>query len=638
MDIFHGLNPEQKLAVETTQGPLLVLAGAGSGKTRVIAHRIAHIVQRGTPPDRILAVTFTNKAAGEMRERIQALLGSVDRTGSMPFIGTFHALGIHILRTHGSRIGLSDRFSIADQEDSLKLIKEIMTERQLDPDLYDPARFRAIISQLKNEMTPASRLGEAGFSSPYEEQVAGVYMQYEAALHKMQNCDFDDLLIRPVQLLRDHEDIRAYWQDRWTHIHIDEYQDTNVAQYRLSQLLSGRHHNICVVGDIDQAIYSWRGADWRNILNFERDFAGTRVIMLEQNYRSTKVILEAARGVIARNTERKPIALRTDNVEGEKVRIKILEDERKEAAMVVSDIEDAIRAKYKYSDIAILFRTNAQSRAIEEALMKRAIPYRLVAGVRFYDRKEIKDVLAYLKRARNPEDGVSERRIINMPPRGIGKALLYKHIAGIALSPSEQKKIGVFTELIADIQHRIATASLPDAIASVIERAGFSTYFAKDLEGKERLANMRELVSVAAKYRTGIAADTIDQFLEEVELMSDQDQVDTTVDAVHLLTAHAAKGLEFKVVIVTGLEEGLFPHTLAQEEGMIEEERRLFYVAVTRARERIILTLTTRRMMNGEVAFNDPSRFIGEIPEHLVDIIIPEYPGKHYEEETVRYF
>ncbi|MEK7659654.1 MAG: UvrD-helicase domain-containing protein [Patescibacteria group bacterium] len=638
MDIFHGLNPEQKIAVETTEGPLLVLAGAGSGKTRVIAHRIAHIVRQGTAPDRILAVTFTNKAAGEMRERIHALLGTVDGSGSVPFIGTFHALGIQILRTHGSRIGLSDRFSIADQEDSLKLIKEIMVGRQLDPDIYDPQRFRGIISQLKNEMTPVSQLGAAGFSSPYEEQIAGVYVGYEAALHKMQNCDFDDLLIRPVQLLKDHADVREYWQDKWKYIHIDEYQDTNVAQYQLSRLLSARHHNICVVGDIDQAIYSWRGADWRNILNFERDFEGATVIMLEQNYRSTKVILEAARSVIARNSERKPIALRTDNAEGEKVRIKILEDERKEAAMVVSDIADAIRVGYKHSDIAILFRTNAQSRAIEEALMKRAIPYRLVSGVRFYDRKEVKDVLAYLKRARNPEDGVSERRVLNMPPRGIGKVLLYKYIAGISLSASEQKKIEEFTRIITEISEKFSTTNLPDLITFIIERAGYVTYFSKDAEGKERLANMRELVSVAAKHRDTHAIEIIDDFLQEVELMSDQDLVDTTVDAVHLLTAHAAKGLEFKVVIVTGLEEGLFPHTLAQEEGMIEEERRLFYVAVTRARERIILTLTMRRMMNGEVAFNDPSRFIGEIPEHLVDIIIPEYPSKSYEEETIHYF
>ncbi len=637
MDIFHGLNPEQKRAVLLTEGPVLVLAGAGSGKTRVIAHRIAHIVQNGTPPDRILAVTFTNKAAGEMRESIQHLLGGVDTGGGMPFIGTFHALGIHILRTHGSRIGVKERFSIADQEDSLKLIKVIMAERQLDPDLYDPQRFRNIISGLKNEMTPASQLGVAGFSSPYEEQVAGVYIAYEAALHKMQNCDFDDLLIKPVQLIRDYEDVRAYWQDRWTHIHIDEYQDTNVAQYQLSLLLSGKHRNICVVGDIDQAIYSWRGADWRNILNFERDFEGTTVIMLEQNYRSTKVILEAARSVISKNSERKPIALRTDNAEGEKVRIKILEDERKEATMVVSDIEDAVRSGYKHSDIAILFRTNAQSRAIEEALMKRAVPYRLVSGVRFYDRKEIKDILAYLKRARNPEDGVSERRVINMPPRGIGKVLLYKHTAGVPLSATEQKKIGEFATIIREITERTQTTSLPDLITFVMQRAGFVEYFSKDPEGKERIANMRELVSVAVKHRATPTVEIIDQFLAEVELMSDQDLVDTTVDAVHLLTAHAAKGLEFKVVIVTGLEEGLFPHTLAQEEGMIEEERRLFYVAVTRARERIILTLTTRRMMNGEIAFNDPSRFIGEIPEHLTDIIIPEYPSKSYEEEAVSY-
>lgn len=618
--LLDSLNEHQKEAVLHQDGPLLVLAGAGSGKTRVIAHRIARLIAEGTNPRRILAVTFTNKAAREMKDRVIGLLETLDKsTTDLPFIGTFHALGVYMLKVHGERVNVPKTFSILDPDDAVKIIKEIIAEQQLDPDMYEAARLRNMISKFKNDMTSASRLEAAGFESPYEEVVARIFTAYEARLFDARSLDFDDLLLRPVQMLSDNEEIRAYWQKYFSYIHIDEYQDTNLTQYKLSQLLSGDSQNIVVVGDIDQAIYSWRGADWRNILNFEKDFTDAKIIALEDNYRSTKNILEAAHGVILNNSERKSVKLRTANPSGDLIQLQLVEDEKQEARFIADEIQNILQDGGSYSDIAILFRTNAQSRAIEEMLVRKSIPYRLVSGTRFYERKEIKDVLAYLKLARNKEDGMALRRIINTPPRGIGKVLLGKFLSREKFSDAEAKKISNFENIIVSIRKKIGKEKLDDIIRFIIDEAGFRMHLIKDKDGEDRIANIEELISVAQKYGSKDLNKNVDDFLEEVALMSDQDQVEESANAVHLLTTHAAKGLEFNIVIIAGLEEGLFPHALSQEEGMIEEERRLFYVALTRAQKRVILTLTGRRTIFGKMSFNEPSRFLEEIPDHLYE-------------------
>lgn len=619
-DIFASLNPQQRLAVETTEGPVLVLAGAGSGKTRVIAHRIAQIAAKGTPPERILAVTFTNKAAKEMKERIGKILVDTMDTPplTMPFIGTFHSLGVHILRQCGDRIGLPKQFTILDRDDVTKLYKELCNEHEVNVELYDPDAIRNMISRLKNECVGPTTTEERS-GSPFETLVARIYASYESRLHKMGACDFDDLLMKPVLLLENNKDLLEYWQSRWTHMHIDEYQDTNHAQYRLTRILAGKHNNLCVVGDVDQAIYSWRGADFRNILNFERDFAGTCVIALEDNYRSTKTIIDAAAHVIARNSERRPTTLRTANPLGEKISIMVYEDERKEALAIAQSLHAHAVAKIPAREMAILYRTNAQSRAIEEQLVRSGIPYKLVGGVRFYERKEVKDLMAYLRLIHNPNDQLSWQRAVNTPTRGIGKVLQQKVLKNEPLSPSESAKLLAFTAIIEDARAMLPTATLHDIISVILTRSGFREAYTKTPEDLERLGNMEELASVAEKY-AGNASDTLTTFLEEVSLATDQDDVDDKANVVHLMTIHAAKGLEFSFVIIAGMEEGIFPHVLSRDEGRMEEERRLFYVALTRAKKELLLTLTSRRMLYGELQFNDPSRFLGELPAELTKV------------------
>lgn len=628
MDVFKGLNKAQEEAVRATEGPLLILAGAGSGKTKVIAHRISHIIQKGTPPERILAVTFTNKAAEEMRERVKRLLltasaGNESAFGRQyPFISTFHSLGVFILKNHGSMIGIPRTFTILDETDSLKIVKELVEETELDPEIYAPERLHNAISRLKNELIDPSLFNKEA-QNPYEKILSRIYTAYEARMMKSKSLDFDDLLLKPVLLLESFPDILKHWQDYWHYIHIDEYQDTNQAQYKLSLMLANLHKNIAVVGDINQAIYSWRGADWRNILNFEHDFKNSRVIYLEENYRSTKIILEAASAVITNNRERKNITLRTQNQEGETITISVLENEKEEAKTIASQIASLLKEGYKYHDIAILFRTNAQSRALEEALIKSAIPYKLVAGVKFYERKEIKDVLSYLKYSANSHDLLSLKRILNTPPRGIGKALAVKYLGGngaslTQLTIQEKRKIGAFETIIKKIREGMKTKKIHSLLKQVIGWAEFERYLSQTKDGAERLKNIQELLSVAKKFDDLDPQESFETFLEEISLMSDQDFIDEKSEKIHLMTAHAAKGLEFSVVIIAGLEEGLFPHILAQEDGLLEEERRLFYVALTRAQNRIFITLTRRRMLYGELTFNDPSRFIKEIPKHLL--------------------
>jgi len=644
MAIIDELNEAQREAVLAKDGPLLIIAGAGSGKTKTVAHRVAHIIKSGTPASKILAVTFTNKAAGEMRERIYGLLEREHvrvHEGSEPFIGTFHSLGVYILKNHGRALGIPRFFSILDEEDTRHIIKELITEFELDPDTYTPPRIKNAISGLKQEMIDASTFAQTDDNSPFQRALRGLYAAYESRLQKVKGLDFDDLLMKTVMLLQSSDEVRAYYEDRWHYIHIDEYQDTNKAQYILSRLLAAKHRNIAVVGDIDQAIYSWRGADWRNILQFELDWQGTRIITLENNYRSTKAILEAANAVITNNTERKEKNLRPTKSEGEQIGLTVLENEKQEGMFIAEYVKALAERGVKPGEIAVLFRTNAQSRAIEEAFLKRNIAYRLIAGVKFYERREIKDVLAYLKYALNPDDLISKRRVINTPVRGIGKVLMLKHFSGALLSKKEQEKIDVFNAIMTDIKKAVDERTASDALTTVIKRAGFEAFYKGNKLEVDRGENVKELLSVAKKFDALTPPEGIERLLSEASLATQDTEVEDKDSQVILLTAHAAKGLEFDVVIIAGLEEGLFPHSLSQTPSEIEEERRLFYVAVTRAREKVMITLTRRRMLWGETSFNDPSRFLSEIPEHLVtsiDLGVGTHQDSSYEEESIDIF
>ena len=637
MGILDGLNERQKEAVLALDGPLLIVAGAGSGKTKTIAHRIAYLVKKGTPPAKILAVTFTNRAAGEMRERIVKLLVKEKiqfPAGEMPFVGTFHALGASILRQHGPAIGISKNFNILDEEDSRQVMRDLIREYELDPDVYPPQRICATISRLKNELVDAASFAREAEDNPYQKILQQLYAAYEMRLSKSKNLDFDDLLQKTVLLFESSEVVREFYEHRWDYIHIDEYQDTNQAQYILSRMLASRHGNIVVVGDIDQAIYSWRGADWRNILQFERDWPGTRVILLEENYRSTKIILEAANAVIVNNRARKEKNLWSQKDGGELIYLKLLEDERQEALFIAEYIGALKKAGGSRRDVAVLFRTNAQSRAIEEAFLKKNIPYRLYAGVKFYERKEIKDVLAYLKLALNSDDIVSKKRILNTPPRCIGKVTQLKYLGGKQLTADDEHKIKKFDSVMERVRDATKTKKSSEALKTIIREAGFADYFKGNKLEEDRRENINELLSVTKKFDELPPPEGIEKLLTEASLMSETTEIDLEDgdDEVALLTAHAAKGLEFKIIIIAGMEEGLFPHTLSETAADLEEERRLFYVALTRAKEKIIITLARRRLIWGNLAFNDPSRFLGEIPEHLYESAPPRNNSYDFEE------
>ena len=648
MHILEGLNERQKDVVLATDGPLLVVAGAGSGKTKTITHRIAHLIQKGTRPEHILAVTFTNKAAGEMKERVIQLLAREHiQTAELPFMGTFHALGVYILKQHGSAIGINQRFTILDTEDVRSIIKDLIKEFQLDPESFPPQRIYGSISRLKNDLMDADAFAEENDNDPYQQKLRMLYTAYEARLKKNNSLDFDDLLLKPVLLLQKSETAREHYRNRWSYIHIDEYQDTNKAQYVLSRILSEKHDNIAVVGDVDQAIYSWRGADWRNIIQFELDFPEVQVITLEENYRSTQKILDAANAVIEHNTERKEKVLRTTNDEGDSLQIMTLNDERQEGLFITEFIKAQIEDGVSPQNIAVLFRTNAQSRALEEAFLKQNMPYRLISGVKFYERKEIKDIVAFLKYALNDDDLVSKTRIVNTPPRGIGKVTGLKYLGGSTLSEREQAKVAVFEDIMKKIRIAIETTPATTVIKTIMKDAGFDAYYKKTSHEEDRLENVKELLSVAQKFDTEQPPHGIEKFLMEVSLATEEERIDTADGATTLLTAHSAKGLEYDIVVIAGMEEGLFPHSLSQEPSEIEEERRLFYVALTRARKKILITLTDHRMIFGDVVYNEPSRFLSEIPEELTssfdvsggdqefDSSKPEYID--YREDTIEF-
>lgn len=638
--LLNGLNPEQQRAVKTTEGPLLLMAGAGSGKTRVLTHRIAYLmVEKAVNPYNILAITFTNKAAREMKERVQKLMGGA---ADEVWISTFHSMCVRILRRDIDRLGYSRNFLILDTTDQLSAIKQILKEKNIDPKKFDPRAILGSISSAKNELKTAEDYAETA-GDYYERTVSEVYDAYQKLLRKNDALDFDDLIMVTILLFKRVPEVLEYYQRKFQYIHVDEYQDTNRAQYVLVKQLASRFQNICVVGDSDQAIYRWRGADIGNILSFEKDYPQAKVILLEQNYRSTKRILNAANEVIKNNLDRKPKNLWTENDEGNKITYYRADDEQDEARFVAKMIKEQVESgKRKYSDFAILYRTNAQSRVMEEVLLKSNIQYTIVGGTKFYERKEIKDILAYLRLIANPSDDFSLERIINVPRRGIGASSVEKiaAFAGshdipmfdaisspglIGLSPKITKSVAEFCDLIVNFRKMQDYLSVTELVEQVIEKTGYKQMLEaeKSIEAQARLENLEELLSVTKNFEDNNEDKSLLAFLTDLALVSDIDQVDEEQEANHvlLMTLHSAKGLEFPVVFIIGLEEGIFPHSRSlMEREEMEEERRLAYVGITRAEEELYLTNARSRILYGRRNNNMPSRFIGEIPDFLLDI------------------
>ena len=623
MDIFAGLNPAQKEAVETLDGPLLILAGAGSGKTKTLTHRIANLVSHGTNPSNILAVTFTNKAAREMRERLWKLLESkesVPPRSFMPYMGTFHGICVKILRIESEAISLDRNFVIYDADDQTSLIKRVMKSLNLSDDkTLKPKSIQSIISKAKNEgQTPEEY--EAGTFYPNQKRIAQIFKKYEAEKKTANALDFDDLLLKTLEIFENHPEIRKKWQDKFEHVLIDEYQDTNMVQYHLIKLLVNEKRNICVVGDDWQSIYSWRGADFTNILHFERDFPGAKVIKLEQNYRSTGNILEASQKIINENKTRTEKTLFTEAEKGEPIDIEALRDESEEANYVARKIFELHRLYPDFSDFAVLYRTNAQSYTFEKAFINMHIPYKIVGGVRFYDRKEVKDVLVILKVLINQRDRVSLERVVKNVLSGIGDASLAKVFSAMdSMSGAEPLKdpdlpdvlSGKAKNSLTRLTNFIKTTSLSLLPSEIIQKT--IQYFDFDAllrdgtpTGEERIENLNVLCGNAAQY------ETLEDFLADATLMSSADE-SSSADSVTLMTLHAAKGLEFPVVFIVGMEDGLFPSSRAEDEASLEEERRLAYVGMTRAMKKLFLTYASSRFSFGNRSYNMPSRFLLEL-------------------------
>lgn len=637
--LLNGLNKEQQMAVKTTEGPLLIMAGAGSGKTRVLTHRIAYLmVEKSVNPYNILAITFTNKAAREMKERIEKLLGGA---AEEVWISTFHSMCVRILRRDIDRIGINRNFTILDSTDQLSVIKGIVKDLNIDSKKFDPRGILGKISSAKNELISAEKFSEF-VGNYYDDVVSKVYIEYEKRLRKNHSLDFDDLIMKTIQLFERVPEVLEYYQRKFQYIHVDEYQDTNKAQYKLVHLLAKRLKNLCVVGDSDQSIYRWRGADIANILSFEKDYPNAKVILLEQNYRSTKKILHAANEVIKNNMNRKPKKLWTENDEGSNIKYYRADTEQAEAMFVASKIKELTESgKRKRSDIAILYRTNAQSRVVEEMLMKANIPYLIVGGIKFYDRKEIKDILAYLRLVANPNDDISLLRVINVPKRGIGQSSIEKiaqYAANneismyeaiqegdfIGLSPKILKACMDFHHFIQQLHSMQDYLSVTELVEEILEKSGYIEMLKaeKSLEAESRLENLEEFLSVTKNFEQTNEDKSLIAFLTDLALVSDIDQIDKedVKDAVVLMTLHAAKGLEFPVVFLIGMEEGVFPHSRSlMEEAEMEEERRLAYVGITRAEEELYLTNAQLRTLFGRTNVNPPSRFIDEIPEDLIE-------------------
>jgi len=628
-DLLSALNPMQQRAVLHGDGPLLILAGAGSGKTRTLTHRVAQLIgTRAVPPWRILAVTFTNKAAAEMRERLERLLGA----DALPWVSTFHAACVRILRREIEALGFTSNFVIYDDRDSERLLKECLDVLRIPEHTLTPRLAATLIDGAKNKgLTPQAYAR----GDEQHESMSLVYARYQEQLRRANALDFGDLLLATVRVFDEHPQVLERYRERFLHVLVDEYQDTNAVQYRLTNLLASRHRNLCVVGDDDQSIYRWRGAEIGNILDFERDYPDAAVIRLEQNYRSTGTILAAAGAVVARNARRTGKTLWTENGPGEKVAIAALPDDLEEARFVARQIEQLLAGPWARRDIAVFYRTNAQSRSLEEALVRHRIPYVMVGGVKFFSRAEVKDVLAYLRVVVNPADSLSAKRVINVPPRGIGAATVERigtledeaggfvaacrlALARELLKPMQAERLAAFLALLDNVRARLDHVGYPQLTARLIEESGYGPMLRQDGSGeaRDRLQNLDELLKGMEEHAG--AERTLQEFLEQVALVTDLDAYDGTVDRVTLMTLHAAKGLEFPIAFITGMEEGLFPHARTADSD-IEEERRLCYVGMTRAMKRLYLTHALQRRVYGDFQFNPRSRFIDEIPTALIE-------------------
>jgi len=634
-EYLASLNPAQREAVLHTEGPLLVIAGAGSGKTRVLTHRVAHLISAvGVKPNEILAITFTNKAAGEMRDRLMSMLGPLARA---IWILTFHAACGRILRREAERIGYRSNFTIYDSADQVRLVKQCLEELEKDPKRFVPRGVHAQISQAKNQLVTPALYAER-IASFYDQTIAEAYELYQRKLAASNAVDFDDLLMLTVQILEQFPDARRKWQTAFRYVLVDEYQDTNHAQYRLLQLLAETHTNVCAVGDPDQSIYAFRGADIRNILEFERDFPQTRTIALEQNYRSTNAILEAANAVIANNSERKPKRLWSELGEGDPVNVVEVEDEQSEARFVAARIAGLFEEGYAGSEVAVFYRMNAQSRVLEQTLRLHQIGYQVIGGPRFYERAEVKDATAYLQVLDNPADAVSLLRIANRPKRGIGDTTISRlvayaeshgltllealaHPVEAGLGAAAVKAVTGLRNLLDSLRSAAQELEVPELLQAVLERTGtLEAYEAeRTIEARGRIENLEAFVDGARQYVQEAEEPTLSGFLQEISLYSDQDALGDEQSNVTLMTIHNAKGLEFRAVFVVGVEEEIFPSARSIEEQGIEEERRLFYVGLTRAEERLTLTHASSRLLWGRTTAHLPSRFLDELPERHVE-------------------
>jgi len=640
MNLDH-LNEKQREAVTTVKGSLLVMAGAGSGKTSVLAHRIAHLVQDcGVKPWNILAVTFTNKAANEMKHRVMKLLNDQTEESFQPTSGTFHSICVRILRKHIHLLDYESSFVIYDMADQQILMKNVMNEMLIDDKQFNPRAILHQISGAKNELITPDEYTKMSHNY-FTQKVASIYQHYQKQLKKNNALDFDDIIMKTVQLFQRYPEVLDFYQEKFLFISIDEYQDTNHAQYVLTNLWAAKYRNLCVIGDSDQSIYSFRGANIGNILNFEKDYPETKVVLLEQNYRSTQLILDAAHEIIIKNKQRKDKKLWTERSEGDKLQLKILPNEREEGEFIAREIEKLMREKVdgNYKNYVVLYRTNAQSRVVEESLLRFGMPYKIVGGIKFYERKEVKDIIAYLRVIQNPNDSVSLLRIINTPTRKIGAKTIEKfqeyairHDVSLydALSQADKieelrgaksKAIEDFVKLMADLKKINEKFSASGVIKYTIDYSGYKRSIDENsVEGEARLQNIYELISVAGKYDKLEPGTSLSVFLEEVALIADTDSLDEKDNSITLMTVHSAKGLEFPVVFIAGLEDGIFPHSRSlMDPSELEEERRLMYVALTRAKDKLYLLYAKNRMLYGESQSNPPSQFLKDIPAHLIE-------------------
>lgn len=660
-NLLKGMNPEQERAVKATEGPLLIMAGAGSGKTRVLTHRIAYlVVEKDVYPSKILAITFTNKAAKEMRNRIDGILGN--GTGNSMWVSTFHSMCVRILRRDIDKLGYSKSFSILDTSEQLTVIKRILKDQNIDPKKYDPRSMLNVISSAKNECIDAETFaGQANQFNPFEKTASEVYTAYNKRLRKNQSLDFDDLIMTTLTLFKRVPEVLEFYQNKFHYIHVDEYQDTNKAQYEVVQMLAKKFNNLCVVGDSDQSIYRWRGADIQNIMSFEKDYPKAQVIMLEQNYRSTKHILKAANDVIGNNTGRFPKELRTDNGPGEQINLYKAYDEQQESQFVVKTIQELMQKdNRRFDDFAVLYRTNAQSRVMEEVLLKSNMSYTIVGGTKFYDRKEIKDLLCYLRLIANNEDDLALARVINEPKRNIG-ATSFERMARFALEQDRSifdalqevdfmglparaaNEAAKFHQMMDGFSKMQEFLSVTELVEQVLDKSGYRNMLRneKTIESESRMENIEEFLSVTKAFEERSEDKTLVSFLTDLALISDLDKLDNDEDVskgkVVLMTMHAAKGLEFPVVFIIGVEENVFPHSRSiGDNDEMEEERRLMYVGITRAEERLYITCAQTRTLFGRSGYNNPSRFIAEISEDIVEQVILKKSAATGKSKTTR--